>query len=304
MNVEIKELALRIGFSDCRIARATPLAEEAVRLSRWLEAGMHGEMGYMARNVEKRIHPELLAECTQTVVSLAVHYLPQIRQRPELPQIAKYAYGADYHTVVKDMLYRLLAAIKERQPHVNGRVFVDSAPVMEHAWAERSGLGWTGKHSLTVHPRYGSYIFLGELFLNTVIEPDQPIVNRCGSCTRCMEACPAKAIVAPRVVDARRCISYLTIEHKGVLDASVQLHNRLFGCDICQDACPWNQKALPVATPTKERSTHPLLEKTADEWLQLTEDEFGALSANSPLQRTGLATIKRNVRQLLLPPLP
>jgi epoxyqueuosine reductase len=295
MNAEIKELALRIGFSDCRIARATPLIDEAVRLSRWLDAGMHGEMSYMARNAEKRIHPELLAERTQTVVSLAMYYLPQARQRPELPQIAKYAYGADYHTVIKNMLHTLLAALKERHPQIEGRVFTDSAPVMEHAWAQRSGLGWTGKHSLTIHPRYGSYIFLGELFLNAAAEPDPPIADRCGSCTRCMEACPAKAIVAPRVVDARRCISYLTIEYKGIPDASIRLHNRLFGCDICQDACPWNQKKQPA--PAEAWQANPaILEKTANEWLRLTEDEFQTLAANSPLRRAGLALIKRNAR--------
>ncbi|MDR0714286.1 MAG: tRNA epoxyqueuosine(34) reductase QueG [Bacteroidales bacterium] len=285
---------MRIGFADCRIARATDLTAERRHLNRWLEAGMHGTMTYMTRHVEKRTQPSLLAEHTRTVASLAVNYFPRVRQRPELPQIAKYAYGTDYHIVVKKMLRLLLTSLRNRYGKVSGRAFTDSAPVMEHAWAERSGLGWTGKHSLTIHPRFGSYIFLGELFLDLDLEPDSPIVNRCGCCTRCMDACPTKAIVAPRVVDARRCLSYLTIEHKGDLPPSQSLHRRLFGCDICQDACPWNKKAQPACIPEFEPNRL-LLEKTEEEWTQLSSEEFNRLTESSPLQRAGIVSIQRNL---------
>jgi epoxyqueuosine reductase len=285
---------LRIGFADCRIAQATDLMVEMRHLNCWLDAGMHGTMTYMARNLEKRIRPALLAEHTRTVASLAVNYFPRVRQHPELPQIAKYAYGKDYHPVVKKMLHRLLASLRNRYGKVLGRAFTDSAPVMEHAWAERSGLGWTGKHSLTIHPRFGSYIFLGELFLDLDLEPDTPLANRCGSCTRCMDACPVKAIVAPRVVDARRCLSCLTIEHKGDLPPHLSLHRQLFGCDICQNVCPWNKRAQPTLIPEFEPNKA-LLEKTADEWMQLSENEFNLLTAASPLQRAGFVAIKRNL---------
>jgi epoxyqueuosine reductase len=204
----------------------------------------------------------------------------------DLPQIAKYAYGKDYHIVIKNMLHRLLHRIKEQYGNVSGRAFVDSAPVLEHAWAARSGVGWTGKHSLTIHPQYGSYIFLGELIIDIETEPDQPIADRCGTCTRCMDSCPVQAIVAPYTVDARRCLSYLTVEHKGHLDPAVRLHHRMFGCDICQDVCPWNKKARPTGIEDF-RPNPDILHKTAEDWLQLTKGEFDALTADSPLQRAG-----------------
>jgi epoxyqueuosine reductase len=289
----IKEEAARIGFADCRIAKAASLTDDAQHLAQWLREGMHGEMAYMCRNTEKRTHPALLVENVKTIVSLAINYFPAIQQDAALPQIAKYAYGTDYHLLLKDMLFQLLVAIKKRYGAVSGRAFTDSAPVMEHAWAARSGLGWTGKHSLTIHPKYGSYILLGELYINLEIAPDLPIADRCGSCTRCMDACPAKAIVAPHVVDARRCLSYLTIEYKGALSPSTSLHHWLFGCDICQDVCPWNKKA----TPTHIKAFEPnqaILTKTANEWQQLSEETFKIIAQKSPLQRAGLETIKKN----------
>jgi epoxyqueuosine reductase len=284
---------MRIGFADCRMAQASSLTGEAPHLTRWIQAEMHGEMTYMSRHADKRTNPALLVENTRTVISLAVNYAPVFRQNPDLPQIAKYAYGADYHVVVKEMLHRLLTFIRTRHPHTSGRVFTDSAPVLEHAWAARSGLGWTGKHSLTIHPRYGSYIFLGELLTDLEIEPDPPVADRCGVCSRCMEACPVKAIVAPRVIDARRCLSYLTIEYKGAFDPRVNLHRRLFGCDICQDVCPWNKKAVPHNIRAFEPN-RAILEKTAAEWQQLSEAEFNLLTAHSPLQRAGYEAVRRN----------
>jgi epoxyqueuosine reductase len=258
---------------------------------------MYGEMNYMARNYEKRVDPVLLVENTKSIISLAVNYFPEEQQNPGLPQIAKYAYGTDYHMVVKDMLYQLLDVIKTQYGNVSGRVFTDSAPVLEHAWAERSGLGWIGKHSLIIHPQHGSFLFLGELFIDMEIEPDAPVADRCGSCTRCMDACPVKAIIAPRIVDARRCLSYLTIEYRGTFDPEVQLHGRLFGCDICQDVCPWNKKAGPGGTNVF-KSDRKMLDKTVEEWQHLSEEEFDILTANSPLQRAGFHAIKRNAKQL------
>lgn len=290
----IKDEACRLGFVACRVSHAVPLTEDARHFRRWLEGGMHGHMNYMARNVEKRINPTLLVDNAKTVISLAVGYCPEIRQDAQLPQIARYAYGADYHIVVKDMLFRLLHFIREYH-HVSGRVFTDSAPVMEHAWAVRSGLGWIGKHSLVIHPQFGSYIFLGELVIDLDIEPDQPVADRCGSCTRCMDACPVKAIIAPRVVDARRCLSYLTIEYKGDFDKPVDLHNRLFGCDICQDACPWNHRVQPAGMESL-KANPAILTKTAEDWHHLTKEEFNQLTAHSPLQRAGFEAIKRNAK--------
>lgn len=293
VSLFIKEEAQRLGFAECRMSRAEFLNEDSARLRRWLEAGMHGQMGYMARNVEKRTDPALLVDNARTVVSVAVNYFPKEKQNPELPQIAKYAYGKDYHTVVKDMLHCLLQRIRDRYGNVSGRAFVDSAPVPEHAWAARSGIGWTGKHSLTIHPQYGSYIFLGELIIDLAAEPDPPIADRCGTCTRCIDACPVQAIVAPYTVDARRCLSYLTVEYKGDFDPSVHLHHRMFGCDICQDACPWNKRAQPTAIGDFEPNTA-ILNKTAEDWRRSAKEEFDALTRDSPLQRAGYEAAVRN----------
>jgi epoxyqueuosine reductase len=295
--LNIKSEALRIGFADCRIARAEAFGSDIQHLKRWLHAGMHGTMEYMSRNIEKRENPTLLVEDCQTVLSLAINYYPTFRQNPDLPQIAKYAYGKDYHLVVKDMLHRLLASIREHYGNVSGRAFTDSAPVLEHGWAARSGLGWTGKHSLTIHPRYGSYIFLGELFINLDLEPDPPIKDRCGSCTNCMDACPVQAIIAPRVIDSRRCLSYLTIEHKNAFNQPISLHGRLFGCDICQDACPWNKKAQPAVIPVFEPN-HAILNQSKQEWEHLSKEEFTCLTKDSAIQRVGFEGIKRNLQVL------
>ncbi len=291
----IKDEAHRLGFIECRISRIEPLNEHANLLRQWLEAGMHGQMDYMSRNIEKRTNPALLVNSAKTVISLAVNYRPETKQDPKLPQIATYAYGADYHHVVKNMLHKLLHYIDQYYENVSGRAFVDSAPILEGVWAARSGLGWVGKHSLVIHPKHGSYIFLGELVINLEIEHDQPIADRCGSCTRCIDACPVQAIVAPHVVDARHCLSYLTIEYKGNFDKSTRLHNRLFGCDICQSACPWNAKIQP--TNIEElKPNKALLKKTLEDWQQMTKEEFDALTSNSPLQRAGYEAIKRNTQ--------
>ena len=293
----IKEAARNIGFADCRIAKAEAIPEETQYLKRWLQNGMYGTMEYMARNTDKRENPALLVDGCQTVVSLAVNYYPAFRQRADVPQIAKYAYGKDYHWVVKPMLHRLMGSIREHYGAVHGRVFTDSAPVMEHAWATRSGLGWTGKHSLVIHPQYGSYIFLGELFLDIAVEPDAPIANRCGACTRCMDACPVQAIVAPHVVDARRCLSYLTIEHKTDFHPPLSLHRHLFGCDLCQNACPCNKKAQPTAI-SDFKPNREMLNMNETEWKNLSKEDFERMTKDSPLQRAGFESLHRNLKNL------
>lgn len=293
----IKREALRLGFSDCRISKAEPLTVPALRLSEWLDRGMHGQMDYLSRNREKRAQIDLLVHGAKSVISVAVNYFPETTQDPDLPQIARYAFGSDYHKIIRDMLYCLLEKMKEEYGAVSGRAFTDSAPVLEHAWAEKSGLGWTGKHSLTIHPDYGSYIFLGELVVDLEIDPDLPGRERCGTCTRCMDACPVQAIKAPYVVDARRCLSYLTIEYKGALDKATNLHHRLFGCDICQEACPWNKRAQPTQIAAF-RPVASLFDKTADDWLQMSEEEFCTLTKDSPLQRAGFEAIRRNAAAL------
>ncbi len=289
----IKDEASRLGFIACGISQVETLTNDIRHLDNWLREGMHGHMAYMARNTEKRANPALLMENAKTVISVAVNYYPGNIQAPELPQIAKYAYRADYHMVVKNMLHRLLHAIKGCFGNVSGRAFVDSAPVMEHAWAARSGLGWIGKHSLIIHPQYGSYIFLGELFIDLQVQPDKPVADHCGSCTRCIDSCPTGAIVTPRKVDARRCLSYLTIEHKAKFEQPVHLHNRLFGCDICQDVCPWNKKAQPTDIHFF-KPDQTILEMKTNDWLQLSEKEFKLLTAQSPMHRTGYEAIRRN----------
>lgn len=290
----IKEEALRIGFVACGISRIEPLTKDAQRLNRWIEVGMHGQMDYMARNIEKRINPALLIPNAKTIISLAVNYLPEKIQNPDLPQIAKYAYGKDYHLVVKDMMHQLLHTIRSHYGEVSGRVFTDSAPILESAWAARSGIGWVGKHSLIIHPHYGSYIVLGELIIDLNIEPDAPVIDRCGSCTRCMDTCPVSAITAPHTVDARKCLAYLTIEHRGTFEKNISLHHRLFGCDICQDVCPWNAKAKTTLI-TEFKPNCEIIDKTADEWLHMDDITFTRITNHSPMNRTGLDDIKRNV---------
>ena len=292
----IKEKASELGFFFCGIAKADFLETEAPRLENWLKNGYHGEMSYMENHFDKRLDPRKLVEGAKSVISLALNYYPD-KQHP-LPsdlKISKYAYGEDYHFVIKDKLVQLLTAIQHEIGEVHGRAFVDSAPVLDRAWAQKAGFGWVGKNANLISKQAGSFFFLAELIVDIALEYDSPTVkDYCGSCTRCIDACPTDAIVAPYVVDGSRCISYLTIELKNEIPAEFQgkMDDWVFGCDICQDVCPWNR----FSSPHQEERFLPhadILNLT--DWEELTEDTFKKVFKNSPVKRTKYAGIKRNV---------
>ncbi len=294
----IKEKALELGFLTCGISKASFLSEEKEQFEKWLEKGMHGEMIYLERNLDKRLDPQLLFDNAKSVISVLLNYFPKETQKdPEAPIISKYAYGKDYHFVLKDKLNNLLEYIQTEIAPCSGRAFVDSAPVLDKSWAAKAGLGWIGKNTNLISVEYGSFFFIGELILDLELNADNKIVsNHCGNCTRCMDACPTKAIVAPYTVDARKCISYQTIELKGELDQSLKgkFQNRVFGCDICQDVCPWNLKSTPHNE--KDFTPHPkLLELTKEEWEKMDRSLFNELFKNSAVKRTKFEGLKRNI---------
>jgi epoxyqueuosine reductase len=299
----IKTKAKDLGFLDCAIIPADILAEEEEHFKNWLKAGMHGEMGYMARNIEKRLDPRLLFENAKTVIVVLQNYFPQKTQKnPDAPVLSKYAYGTDYHFVMKEKLRKLLAFIQEQTGPCNARPFVDSAPVLERTWARRAGLGWVGKNSNLISVEHGSFFFIGELILDIELPYDQPkqVADHCGTCTRCIDACPTKAIVANRAVDARKCISYQTIELKDELDKNLkgQFENRIFGCDICQDVCPWNLKSNPHDEASFQ--PHPkLLELSKNDWHTMEKPVFNELFKNSAVKRAGFKGLKRNLKFVL-----
>lgn len=298
----IKQKARELGFLECGIVPAGFLAEEKQHLESWLTEGMHGEMTYMERNSEKRLDPGLLAEGARTViVVLQNYYTPATPADPEAPIISKYAYGTDYHFVMKNKLRQLLEFINTEIAPCKGRPFVDSAPVLERAWARRAGLGWIGKHSNLISLTHGSFFFIGELLIDIEIPYDEPrqVRDHCGTCTRCIDACPTRAIVANRVVDARKCISYQTIELKGDPDPNLRgkFENRVFGCDICQDVCPWNLKSQKHAEPAFEPAPR-LLELLKEEWHQMDKPMFNQLFRNSAVKRAGYNGLRRNLKFL------
>ncbi|MCB0585523.1 MAG: tRNA epoxyqueuosine(34) reductase QueG [Phaeodactylibacter sp.] len=294
----IREEARRLGFSYVGISKAEQMEEEARRLEAWLNKGMHGRMGYMARHFDKRTDPRNLVPGARSVISLMYNYFTEKEQKDAgAPKISKYAYGKDYHFVLKHKLKSLLAFIKENIGQVEGRVFVDSAPVLERDWARRSGLGWTGKNTMLIHPRAGSYFFLAEVILDLALEYDGPIKDYCGTCRRCIDACPTDAI-SPEgyILDGSRCISYLTIELKEAIPDAFkgQFENWMFGCDICQEVCPWNRFSRPHDEP--EFEPHPdLLKMTGEEWEELTEEAFRELFRKSAVKRTKFQGLKRNI---------
>jgi epoxyqueuosine reductase len=296
----VKQEAKRLGFDYCGISKAAFLEEEAPLLERWLEQHMHGSMSYMANHFDKRLDPRLLVPGAKSVISLLLNYYTEAKQEdPEAPKISKYAYGKDYHFVIKDKLKDLLAALQEKiGSEIGGRVFVDSAPVMDKAWAKRSGLGWIGKHSNLINKESGSFFFIAELILDLELEEDGPVKDYCGTCTRCIDACPTDAIVAPYVVDGSKCISYFTIELKDQLlpqDKKGQFENWVFGCDICQDVCPWNRFSKPHHET--QFDPHPaLLGLSASAWQEMTDDVFRELFKNSAVKRTKFEGLKRNLR--------
>ena len=293
----IRDEALRLGFSHVGFSTASFLEEEAPRLERWLTQNMHGKMSYMERWFDKRLDPRLLVEGAKTVISLLLNYYPEQVQDSSLPQISKYAYGRDYHFVIKEKLKELMHMINAEIGEVNGRAFVDSAPVLDRVWAKKSGLGWIGKNGNLIHPKAGSFFFIAELIVDIELEPDDPMRDYCGSCTRCLDACPTEAIVSPHVVDGSKCISYFTIELKEAIPDQFkgQFNNWAFGCDICQDVCPWNR----FSKPTAENDFEPLenlMTMNENDWIEMTEEIFVQNFKNSPLLRPGLENLQRNIK--------
>lgn len=294
----IRDEAKRLGFMFCGIAQAGFLEEEAPRLEAWLKAGKHGEMQYMENHFDKRLDPRLLVDDAKSVISLGLNYYTDEKQAdPLAPKISKYAYGADYHTVIKDKLKELLNTIREQMGDVGGRAFVDSAPVLDKAWAKKAGLGWIGKNTNLINQRSGSFFFLAELIIDAELEYDiEPTADHCGTCTRCIDACPTEAIVAPYVVDGSRCISYLTIELKNELPQEFKgkTNDWMFGCDVCQDVCPWNKFSVLHSEPAFK--PHPdLLGISQHDWQEITEETFQKVFKNSAVKRTKYAGLKRNI---------
>lgn len=294
----IRNQAYELGFDYIGFSKAAFLASEAPHLEAWLKNNLHGKMQYMENNFDKRLDPTKLVEGAKTVVLLLYNYHTNQKQNdPEAPHISKYAYGKDYHYVVKEKLACLLQYIRHIFGDVQGRAFVDSAPVLERAWAKKSGAGWIGKNSMLINPKKGSYFFLAELIIDLELdEYDGPIKDYCGKCTRCIDACPTQAIVDNKIIDANKCISYLTIELKDAIpiEFSNKMGNWMFGCDICQDVCPWNRFAKPNSEPQFSPSDE-LLNKSKREWLEITHDVFTKLFKNSAVKRTGFAGLKRNL---------
>ncbi len=292
----IKNEAKRLGFLSCGISKAEFLEEEAPRLEAWLQNGMHGQMGYMENYFDKRLDPSLLVPGAKSVISVLLNYYPDNKQTENTYKISKYAYGVDYHFVIKDKLKSLMDFIQENIGEVNGRAFVDSAPVLDKAWAVRSGLGWMGKHSNVLTQQTGSFYFIGELIVDLPLEYDTPVTDHCGTCTACIDACPTEAIVEPYLVDGSKCISYFTIELKEAIPNAVkgEFEDWIFGCDICQDVCPWNRFSKPHREPLF--NPHPdLLEMDRNDWEEITAEVFAKVFKNSAVKRTGFAGLKRNI---------
>ncbi|WP_111668796.1 tRNA epoxyqueuosine(34) reductase QueG [Algoriphagus litoralis] len=295
----LKSTAKRLGFDFCGIAKAEFLEEEAPRLEEWLNRNYQGKMAYLANHFDKRLDPTKLVEGAKTVVSLIYNYYPE-RQLPHQPsdiKLAKYAYGADYHDVIRAKLTEFLEVLREEIGEINGRSFVDSAPVMERQWAQKAGLGWIGKNSLLLNREMGSFFFLAELIIDLDATPDLPLAkDYCGTCTACIDACPTDAIVQPEVIDASKCISYLTIELKEAIpnEFAGKMENWAFGCDICQDVCPWNR----FSKPNSESAFQPnaaLAGFSNKEWTEMTEETFTRVFAKSAVKRAKFSGLKRNI---------
>jgi len=296
---QIKEKAIELGFSACGIAPARKLEEEEERLNDFLEANYHGKMGYLANHFEKRLDPTQLVPGAKSIVVVLLNYFPeQLQSGTAAPIISKYAYGKDYHFVIKEKLQVLFDFIIAEIAPIEGRIFTDSAPVLERAWAAQAGLGWIGKNGLLLNKELGSFFFIAELIIDLELEYDQPFEKEhCGSCNQCLSACPTQAFVKPYVLDARKCISYLTIELKDEIPKEFRpkLIHRAFGCDICQDVCPWNQRPKP--TTVEEFRPHPeLLKMTRVDWENLSKEKFGELFRKSAVKRAGYEKLKKTIK--------
>ena len=295
----IKTEAKRLGFLSCGISKAEFLEGEASRLENWLNKGMHGEMRYMENHFDKRLDPTKLVEGSKSVISLLLNYYPQEKQCHDSFKLSKYAYGTDYHFVIKDKLKSLLQFIHQEIGEVNGRAFVDSAPVLDKAWAAKSGLGWMGKHSNLITQQVGSFYFIAELIVDLKLEYDTPSTDHCGTCTACIDACPTEAIIQPYVVDGNKCISYLTIELKENIPKAFKgkMDGWMFGCDVCQDVCPWNRFSKPHDEPLFNPYPE-LLSMTKKEWEEITEESFSKVFKKSAVKRTKFSGLKRNINFL------
>ena len=291
----IKTEAKKLGFLSCGISKADFLEDEAPRLERWLKDGKHGKMAYMENHFDKRLDPRLLVPDAKSIISLLFNYYTPLNQLDGAPKISKYAYGKDYHHVIKDKLKQLFQIINNKIGEVSGRVFVDSAPVMEKSWAVRSGLGWQGKNTNLISKKAGSFFFIAELIIDLELEYDTPVTDHCGTCTACIDACPTEALT-PYHIDASKCISYLTIELKDQIPTAFKnkMDDWAFGCDICQDVCPWNrfskQHNEPLFSPNSE-----VINYTQKNWEEITQETFNIIFKNSAIKRTGFKGFKRNI---------
>jgi epoxyqueuosine reductase len=295
----IKQTATRLGFDFCGIAKAQYLNEDARRLESWINKGMHGNMQYMQNHFELRVDPQKLVPGAKSVITLLINYFPETTQNTAAPKISKYAYGEDYHEVIRKKLQEFLHLIKTAIGDFNGRGFVDSAPVLERAWAQKSGLGWIGKNGNLINKKNGSYFFIATLITDLALQEDDTYVkDYCGTCTQCIDACPTEAILPNKVVNGSQCISYFTIELKDALlpvSMKGKLDNWLFGCDVCQDVCPWNR----FATAHKNESLTPIAEIlnfSSKDWEEMTEESFKIIFKHSPLKRSKYEGIKRNLK--------
>ena len=295
----IKEEALRLGFLSCGISKAGFLEDEAPRLENWLNNNMNGQMSYMENHFDKRLNPTLLVDDAKSVISLLLNYYPSELQNEDSYKISKYAYGQDYHHVIKEKLKELLHFIQTEIGEVSGRAFVDSAPVLDKAWAAKSGLGWVGKNSNLITQKVGSFYFIAELIVDLELDYDTPTTDHCGSCTACLDACPTEAIVAPYVVDGSKCISYFTIELKDNLPQEMKgkFDDWMFGCDVCQDVCPWNRFSKPHNEPLFQTNSD-ILNFSKSDWEDITVDTFQKVFKNSAVKRTKYEGLLRTINFL------
>lgn len=292
----IRQKAKELGFEYCGFAKAEKLSKDEIFLKKWLDKGLYATMEYMANHFDKRTDPTILVPGAKSVISVLLNYFPEKHQNQDAPKIAKYAYGEDYHFVIREKLNELLTFIQEEMAPCTGRGFTDSAPVLERAWAAKAGLGWIGKNTNLIIPQKGSFYFIGELIIDLELVYDEPIKDMCGSCTKCIQACPTNALVVPYLLDSNRCISFQTIENKVEIPQKLKgkFHNWIFGCDICQDVCPWNK----FSEAASEESFHPpgmLLELKFEDWDNMDEETFKKMFRKSPLKRTKYSGIKRNI---------
>ncbi len=298
-SIFIKKTAADLGFDYCGISKAAFLNEDARRLETWLQKGMHGNMQYMQNHFDMRVDPTKLVPGAKSVITLLLNYFPEKRQKITSPKVAKYAYGEDYHDVIREKLNILMGMIKLEVGEINGRGFVDSAPVLERTWAQKSGLGWIGKNGNLINNKQGSYFFIATLITDLPMEYDDAFVkDYCGTCTKCIDNCPTEAILPDKVIDGSKCISYFTIELKDALipgKMKGQFDNWLFGCDVCQDVCPWNRFSKP-STEIKFTPIPEILEFKAQDWEELTEESFKIIFKDSPIKRTKYKGIKRNLQ--------